>query len=856
MTDLKKSSDEIITELFDSINTVNASESDSAESEDKSKKSSKKERKKTKKSAKYKSSKKTKHEDDSKSRRHKKKKKRKKHKRKIHTSESDIEGVGKRKKLKRKSSKHKVKNLPEEICAVRHEDDKNKSVPENNVLNVVTNNHSDTSLIPLPPSENTNLKSSIPKPNANRNSSSKLEEVNVNCLKVADVFVEDLIESGDQKTVKSLILPPDKPKMAIKISDLRNSTVLELAEEQAKLQADIHEDGEIIESSRSSFDVSPFRNKSQDVGLDSSKNRHISDLLEKVNPASSHLESKFQLSLSEHRTIEEIGSSKEKRSRDKCYEKVNQKSRERDKPRDNSPQNSKLKKRSLERYSLDDSKEKKRYERERSRDRRRSREKKTGRSRSREKRSRSGSKSRTRYRSRSKEKKISGSKERRRSKSRERNKLKDLEKNKESKINKDKKLLDYGENSKESDQVKYKYQTDSVKKSDNVLTDSTKSNRRSKSKESKRERSRSKEPQKSRREKKTPERRGRSREGHSKRSRSSRSRSRSKHKGEYFIDKSKLLEIARKNALNMIKQGHVNIGVSSGISGGVGVGGSADVNKVAAITAGGKTVDELTDFCKLLSQKEATGQESVSSESSSDNENERPFHHPFQLKERPNNIVMNIRNCASLPVKTHQEKTTENAQQLRLQFPVSSGQQHRKTESEWIPVSSTKNEPKAIMPPQSATKFESFELPPLPREVERETRTVQPPFVPLPPPPPPPPPPVYVEPTILHANNYEIGNLISERLSEIRHQYETSSQPYQQINCWQAMENQAGLFTGSTGARVLSAAELASGQQAWAKKVSVMYKAHYWTTKRPENLLQASRNRLLRGVLHLYCVVA
>lgn len=55
----------------------------------------------------------------------------------------------------------------------------------------------------------------------------------------------------------------DKPKMAIKISDLRNSTVLELAEEQAKLQADIHEDGEIIESSRSSFDVSPFRNKSQ-----------------------------------------------------------------------------------------------------------------------------------------------------------------------------------------------------------------------------------------------------------------------------------------------------------------------------------------------------------------------------------------------------------------------------------------------------------------------------------------------------------------------------------------------------------------------------------------------------------------
>lgn len=45
-----------------------------------------------------------------------------------------------------------------------------------------------------------------------------------------------------------------------------------------------------------------------------------------------------------------------------------------------------------------------------------------------------------------------------------------------------------------------------------------------------------------------------------------------------------------------------------------------DLNKVTAITAGGKTVDELTDFCKLLSQKDATGQESVSSESSSENE--------------------------------------------------------------------------------------------------------------------------------------------------------------------------------------------------------------------------------------------
>lgn len=42
-------------------------------------------------------------------------------------------------------------------------------------------------------------------------------------------------------------------------------------------------------------------------------------------------------------------------------------------------------------------------------------------------------------------------------------------------------------------------------------------------------------------------------------------------------------------------------------------------------------------------------------------------------------LIYVFQNCAALPVKTHQEKTTENAQQLRLQFPVSSGQLHRKS---------------------------------------------------------------------------------------------------------------------------------------------------------------------------------
>lgn len=38
-----------------------------------------------------------------------------------------------------------------------------------------------------------------------------------------------------------------------------------------------------------------------------------------------------------------------------------------------------------------------------------------------------------------------------------------------------------------------------------------------------------------------------------------------------------------------------------------------------------------------------------------------------------------LQNSVALPVKSLQEKTAESSRQLRLQFPVSSGQHHRKT---------------------------------------------------------------------------------------------------------------------------------------------------------------------------------
>ncbi|GIY33617.1 hypothetical protein CEXT_32861 [Caerostris extrusa] len=60
------------------------------------------------------------------------------------------------------------------------------------------------------------------------------------------------------------------------------------------------------------------------------------------------------------------------------------------------------------------------------------------------------------------------------------------------------------------------------------------------------------------------------------------------------------------------------------------------------------------------------------------------IHHPFKIKE-PSMIKLNIKNAVQIPIKTHAEKFAESAK-LSSQFPVSSGNQHKQKELEWIPV--------------------------------------------------------------------------------------------------------------------------------------------------------------------------
>lgn len=272
----------------------------------------------------------------------------------------------------------------------------------------------------------------------------------------------------------------------------------------------------------------------------------------------------------------------------------------------------------------------------------------------------------------------------------------------------------------------------------------------------------------------------RSRRHHSRDRRRSRSRSRDRKRtsGGDHIDKKKLLEIARKNAMNMLQAGILPAGI-------MGTAGAA--NQAAAATKpeknAAKTVDELTEYCKELSKRENLGELSSLS-GSDDSDSEKPFHHPFQVKDRPSFISMNIKNAVQLPLKTLQERTVEHSQ-LRIQFPVSSGQQHRKTESEWVPVTPQK---KPEEKKSSSSSLKAIEAP------------------------------KPAEPTPNRSHEViDIGTMVSQRLAAMRKMHDSEQSRYSDhLHGWNNVL--PGQYTGDTGLRLLTPQQLASGAQAWARK--------------------------------------
>ncbi|CAG4975126.1 unnamed protein product [Parnassius apollo] len=365
----------------------------------------------------------------------------------------------------------------------------------------------------------------------------------------------------------------------------------------------------------------------------------------------------------------------------------------------------------------------------------------------------------------------------------------------------------------------------------------SRSRKRSKSKS---RRSRSHSTSKRRRHRSRSRSRRRSRSRHRSRSRSKRSKSRSRHHSRHHSprhrsrrsrspsgvkladsEKKRLLEVARRNAINMLKNGAVPAGAAA-------LPPHTRNQVMAAIQSGGKSVDELTDFCKHLSKKEALGElSSVSSndENMSENEDTMAFHHPFLVKEKAP-IVMNIRGGAPLPVKSNLLPIA-NKDELRIQFPVSSGTQHREKASEWVPVSPKKdmqvaklNSKPTTKPAPAAiefTKTEPLALPAPPSStpayLQAFTSGSQLSSVPALPAPGPQAYPPGIEPL-----NADVASIVSQKLSLIRKEQEENELCSTRGFGWTSKDSSLGQFTGTTGAQILTPRELASGTQAWAKK--------------------------------------
>ncbi|KAK8724299.1 hypothetical protein OTU49_011327 [Cherax quadricarinatus] len=268
----------------------------------------------------------------------------------------------------------------------------------------------------------------------------------------------------------------------------------------------------------------------------------------------------------------------------------------------------------------------------------------------------------------------------------------------------------------------------------------------------------------------------------------SRSKSRSRRKRDPTSDlrdkvtRKRLLEIARRNAVYLMQNGCLPP--------------SVEQEQLVKIKAGGKSVDELTDFCKQLVASGNYSDVDLSDPSLSsgdDRDNpDKPFsntRHPFSVRDtKP--ILMNIRNAPMLPTKTNAERLAGQAK-LREQFPVSSGSQHRtkgeltssegkhQTESDWVPV------------PPKEKKEEDKVFP------QTEVQAV------------------------------DISQIVSTRLSAMRklqdnpHDSEaikTLHNVQKEMQNWALSKQEPGQFTGTTGVKVLSQEELSAGHQAWARK--------------------------------------
>nr|DBA34495.1 TPA: hypothetical protein GDO54_002046 [Pyxicephalus adspersus] len=242
------------------------------------------------------------------------------------------------------------------------------------------------------------------------------------------------------------------------------------------------------------------------------------------------------------------------------------------------------------------------------------------------------------------------------------------------------------------------------------------------------------------------------------------------------LDKAQLLEIAKANAAAMCAKAGMPLPPSLKPV----LAPSAPVDEKVTQRTYGVTIQELTEKCKQIAQSKEDDEVVNKPHDSDEEEDDKPFYnHPFKVSEHKP-ISFSLLNPSLKPAPKNQVTLTK-------EFPVSSGSQHRKKESdkvygEWVPVDKKTEESKDDVFTNTGPSQPVDITAAMNERAMAQTR--------------------------LTGNPFDLEALLMLNRAQ------------EQIDAWAQSTSLPGQFTGSTGAQVLSADEISnSGPQAWLKKV-------------------------------------
>ncbi|XP_054479856.1 protein SON [Anoplopoma fimbria] len=250
-----------------------------------------------------------------------------------------------------------------------------------------------------------------------------------------------------------------------------------------------------------------------------------------------------------------------------------------------------------------------------------------------------------------------------------------------------------------------------------------------------------------------------------------------------------------------------------------------EVKRKVAKQANSISIKEFTDKCKMI--VDSKGELPVAMPHVSDEEDDgKPFGGSALREQKA--ISFSINNTTVRPA-------VRSDAGMAKEFPVSSGCQHRKKEGdalgaygEWVPVDKTSDKAGAAAAAAAAASRKAATAVPTATALSSSGETMTAPALPE----------VVEQPESEPDNDsvfpdpvlqpVDISQAVTERIKAQRrlaeNPYDVSaicmlSRAQEQVDAWAQSNTVPGLFTGSTGATVLSSEELStSGPQAWLKK--------------------------------------